>query len=120
MNKMFTSLAIAILEEQGQLSLSDTVKKFIPEFPHDKITLHHLLTHSSGVGDFFNDKFLENRTEIKNLVDYLALFIEDKLHFEPGTRFQYSNGGFILLGLVIESVSKKITLNLLLDTFLNR
>lgn len=106
MNKMFTSLAIAILEEQGQLSLSDTVKKFIPEFPHDKITLHHLLTHSSGVGDFFNDKFLDNRAEIKNLVDYLPLFIEDKLHFEPGTRFQYSNGGIILLGLVIENVSK--------------
>ncbi|MGE8205559.1 serine hydrolase domain-containing protein [Heyndrickxia sp. NPDC080065] len=105
LNKMFTGIAIAILEEQGKLSFNDFVIQYIPDFPFDNISIHQLLTHSSGMGDYFNEKYLVNRTNLKNVSDYLPLFIEDKLHFDPGTRFQYSNGGFIVLGLIIESIS---------------
>lgn len=105
MNKMFTSVAIAILEEEGKLSFRDSVSQHVPEFPYSRVTIHHLLTHTSGVGDFFNTKFLEKRTRLKKVSDYLPLFVEDKLQFEPGTRFQYSNGGYILLGLIIENLT---------------
>ncbi|WP_042148449.1 serine hydrolase [Paucisalibacillus sp. EB02] len=105
MNKMFTSVAIAILEEEKKLSFHDSVSQYIPDFPYSKVTIHHLLTHSSGVGDFFNTKFLEKRASLKKVSDYLPLFVEDRLQFEPGTRFQYSNGGYILLGLIIENLT---------------
>lgn len=105
MNKMFTSVAIAILEEQGKLSVHDSVQRFIPEFPYNNITVHQLLSHTSGLGDFFNDKFLEKRDKLKNVSDYLQFFLEEKLQFEPGTRFEYSNGGYIILGLIIEQIS---------------
>ncbi|WP_010094563.1 serine hydrolase domain-containing protein [Ornithinibacillus scapharcae] len=105
MNKMFTSVAIAILEEEKKLSFHDSVSQYIPDFPYKEVTIHHLLTHSSGVGDFFNTKFLEKKATLKKVSDYLPLFVEDKLQFEPGTRFQYSNGGYILLGLIIENLT---------------
>jgi CubicO group peptidase (beta-lactamase class C family) len=105
MNKMFTSAAIAILEEQGKLSLNDLVKQYIPEISYESITIHQLLSHTSGVGDYFNEKFLANRTNLRNVSDYLPLFAEDDLQFEPGTHFHYSNGGYILLGLIIERLS---------------
>lgn len=105
MNKMFTSMAIAILVEQGKISFDDLVTRYIPEFPHQNITIHQLLSHSSGLGDFFNEKYLKKREYLKSVADYLNLFIEDRLLFEPGTRFQYSNGGYIILGIIIEKAS---------------
>ncbi|MGE6261130.1 serine hydrolase domain-containing protein [Heyndrickxia sporothermodurans] len=96
---------MAIFEEQEKLSFNHFVYDFIANLPFGKITIHQLLTHTSGIGDFFNDRFLEKRTYLNNLSDYLPLFINDKLQFEPGTHFQYSNGGYIILGLIIEKVS---------------
>jgi D-alanyl-D-alanine carboxypeptidase len=109
MNKMFTSVAIAQLAERGKLAFTDTVGKHLPDYPNkavaDKVTIHHLLTHTSGMGSYWNDKFDKNRSNIKTVSDYVALFVDDPLSFEPGARFQYSNSGFIVLGAIIEKVS---------------
>ena len=109
MNKMFTSVAIAQLAEQGKLSFEDTVGKHLKNYPdpqvRDKVTIHHLLTHTSGMGSYWNKKFDQKRTSIRTVSDYLALFAGDPLSFEPGAKFQYSNSGFIVLGAIIEKVS---------------
>jgi CubicO group peptidase (beta-lactamase class C family) len=109
MNKMFTAVAIAQLAEQGKLSFDDKVGKFLPDYPNrdvaNKVTIHHLLTHTSGLGSYWNAKFDARRATIKTVADYLALFADEPLLFEPGARFEYSNSGFIVLGAIIEKAS---------------
>jgi CubicO group peptidase (beta-lactamase class C family) len=109
MNKMFTAVAIAQLAEQGKLSFDDTVGKFLPDYPNkevaSKVTIHHLLTHTSGLGSYWNAKFDARRTAIKTVADYLALFADEPLRFAPGARFEYSNSGYIVLGAIIEKVA---------------
>lgn len=109
MNKMFTAIAVAQLAEQGKLSFNDVVGKYLPDYPNravaEKVTIHHLLTHTSGMGDFFNDKFFASQANFQRVTDYLPVFASDPLAFEPGQRFQYSNAGFILLGAIIEKVT---------------
>ena len=109
MNKMFTSVAILQLADQGKLSLDDTVGKFIPGYPAKdvatKVKIRHLLTHSGGTGDIFGPEFFEKRLELKTLDDYYRLYGSRELDQEPGTSFRYSNYGYILLGLIIEKAS---------------
>jgi CubicO group peptidase (beta-lactamase class C family) len=109
MNKMFTAVAVAQLAERGKLSFNDTVGKLLPDYPNkavaDKVTVHHLLTHTSGMGSYFNEKFMANLNNMKTVSDYLPLFVNDPLAFEPGAKWQYSNSGFTVLGLIIEKVS---------------
>ncbi len=108
MNKMFTAVAIAQLAEQGKVSFRDTISAYLPDYPREKaerITLHHLLTHTSGLGSFWNEAFEERRTKLRTVNDFLALFIDDPLLFPPGERWNYSNAGFIVLGAIIERVS---------------
>ncbi|MEN3330909.1 MAG: hypothetical protein V7641_274 [Blastocatellia bacterium] len=109
MNKMFTAVAIAQLAEQGKLSFDDKVGKLLPDYPNkdvaSKVTIHHLLTHTSGLGSYWNAKFDARRAQIKTVADYLALFADEPLLFEPGARFEYSNSGYIVLGAIIEKVS---------------
>jgi CubicO group peptidase (beta-lactamase class C family) len=109
MNKMFTAVAIAQLAEQGKLSFDDKVGKYLPDYPNkdvaNKVTIHHLLTHTSGLGSYWNAKFDARRATIKTVADYLALFADEPLLFEPGARFEYSNSGYIVLGAIIEKVS---------------
>jgi CubicO group peptidase (beta-lactamase class C family) len=109
MNKMFTAVAIAQLAEQGKLSFDDKVGKFLPDYPNkdvaNKVTIHQLLTHTSGLGSYWNARFDARRAQIKTVADYLALFADEPLKFEPGARFEYSNSGFIVLGAIIEKVS---------------
>src|SRR5205085_2821805 len=109
MNKMFTAVAIAQLAEQGKLSFDDKVGKFLPDYPNkdvaSKVTIHHLLTHTSGLGSYWNARFDARRAQIKAVADYLGLFADEPLLFEPGARFEYSNSGFIVLGAIIEKVS---------------
>ena len=108
MNKMFTAVAIAQLASQGKLSFQDPLSKYLPGFPTAeaarKIHIEHLLTHTSGLGDYFNDRFFRERpTTVAALMDIIR---EDTtLAFEPGTRQQYSNAGFAVLGAVIEKVT---------------
>jgi CubicO group peptidase (beta-lactamase class C family) len=109
--KMFTAVSIAQLEEQGKLSYTDPIGKYLTDYPNQevarKVTIHHLLTHSSGLGDTYSAKYICRKGILKQVKDWLPLFIDDPkpLAFEPGTRWQYSNQGFILLGAIIEKVS---------------
>jgi D-alanyl-D-alanine carboxypeptidase len=109
-NKIFTQVAIGQLIEEGELSLSDPIGKYLPEYPNktaaEKVTIRHLIDMSSGIGDFFGEKF-ENtpKEKLRSIADYLPLFAGDSLEFEPGTKKQYSNGGYVVLGAIIEKVS---------------
>ncbi|MDQ3120186.1 MAG: beta-lactamase family protein [Verrucomicrobiota bacterium] len=109
MNKMFTSVAIAQLVEKGKLKFTDTLATALPDYPNketaQKITVEHLLTHSSGLGDIFGPAFGQKKDSLRELKDYLPLFADQPLRFEPGKGFSYSNAGFIVLGLVIEKAS---------------
>ena len=108
-NKMFTAIAIAQLAERGKLSFTDTVGKLLRDYPNkavaEKVTVHHLLTHTSGMGSYFNEKFRAKLNNLRTVSDYLPLFVDDPLAFEPGAKWQYSNSGFALLGLIVEKVS---------------
>jgi len=115
--KFFTALAIGKLIEAGKLSLSTKVAECVPwTFPRysTDITIRHLLTHTSGIPDYYDEEKItdfDNFTvvipwcELRTPSDYLAVFPDEEMKFAPGTRFSYSNGGYILLGVVIEEIS---------------
>lgn len=109
MNKMFTAVAILQLVQAGKLQLTDSLVKFLPDYANkdlaSKVTIHHLFTHTGGTGDFFGPEFDAHRLELKTLNDYVKLYEKRPLQFEPGSRWEYSNFGFLLLGVVIEKVS---------------
>jgi CubicO group peptidase (beta-lactamase class C family) len=109
---MFTRIAIGQLVRQGRLSYDDKLIKILPGYPNReaaaKINIGHLINMTSGIGDFFNDKFeaIDKKT-LRTNKDYLPLFGSNPLEFEPGTKNRYSNGGYIVLGLVIEKITGK-------------
>ena len=109
MNKMFTAVAIAQLAEKGKLSFTDTVGKHLPDYPNkdvrDNVTIHQLLTHTSGLGSYWNRKFDERKAAIRTVSDYMALFADEPPRFPPGERFEYSNSGFIVLGAIVEKAA---------------
>jgi CubicO group peptidase (beta-lactamase class C family) len=109
MTKLFTSIAIRQLEQAGRLSPDDTVGTFLPNYRNavvrSKVTLEMLLKHRSGVGSFWNARYMAHATEIRSVKDYMELFQSDSLLFEPGTSEAYSNGGYVILGAIIEKVS---------------
>lgn len=111
MNKMFTATSIMQLVEKGRLSLDDPIGKYVDEswLPAEitsKITIHHLLSHTSGLGSYFNDTYMKGSRELFRYVDdFKPLVRGEKPAFEPGKRFLYSNTGMLLLGVVIESVT---------------
>jgi len=110
MNKMFTAVAIAQLVERGKLSFDDPLSKFLPDFPDkesaEKIKIKQILTHTAGLGGYFSQKFQEaSRDRFRTVNDMMKLAREEKILFEPGSRWQYSNTGFLVLGAVIEKVS---------------
>ncbi|MDF1543843.1 MAG: serine hydrolase [bacterium] len=109
MNKMFTSVAIAQLVQQGELSFDDKVGTYLPDCPSkeiaDKVTIHHLLTHTSGMQDYWEELFDSHWWEIKTVDQLAALIYDDPLLCEPGEEFHYSNSGPIVLGQIIEKVS---------------
>jgi CubicO group peptidase (beta-lactamase class C family) len=107
--KQFTAIAILILEEQGKLNVHDPVSKYIADYPAgDKITLHHLLTHTSGIKDFTKMKALKDIAQKdvspKEMVDF---FKNEAVEFRPGEKFEYNNSGYVILGYIIELVSGK-------------
>jgi CubicO group peptidase (beta-lactamase class C family) len=110
-NKIFTQIAIGQLAQQGKLSFDDKLIKYFPDYPNKeaaaKITIRHLFTMKSGIGDIFNENFDAMREKLRANADYLPLFINKPLEFEPGTSQRYSNGGYVLLGAIIEKVSGK-------------
>ena len=111
MNKMFTATAVAQLVEKGKLSYDDKISRYVDEtwLPRtitDKITVQHLLTHTSGLGSYFNETYVKSSRELfRDVDDFKPLVQGDTLAFEPGARYEYSNTGMLLLGVVIESVT---------------
>jgi CubicO group peptidase (beta-lactamase class C family) len=108
--KSFTSTAVAQLAAQGKLGLDDTIGKYLPDYPNrtaaEKVTIRHLLAMQSGIGDFFGPRYRTTpKNELRSPADYLKLFADQPLAFEPGQGRQYSNGGFVVLGLIIEKAS---------------
>ena len=109
-NKIFTVLALGILADEGKLKFDDTIGKHIPTYPNkaarDTVTIRHLITMSSGIGDIFGPEF--NRTpksKLRTIDSYLPLFASKPLAFEPGKGRAYSNGGYLVLGAIIERAS---------------
>lgn len=107
LGKAFTSMSIMILKERGLLSVDDTVADFIPEFPHGElITIHHLLSHTSGLFDFvYNPELWANMDKYHTPEEMLEYFMYEPLNFTPGTQWEYCNAGFVTLGVIIERVS---------------
>ena len=107
-SKQFTSVAILMLEEQGKLSLSDPITKFIPDYPTNGkiITVHHLLNHTSGIKSYTSMGDLKTFARLdkspNELIDY---FKNEPMDFDPGEKFAYNNSGYILLGSIIEILS---------------
>jgi CubicO group peptidase (beta-lactamase class C family) len=99
-----------MLEDEGKLSLTDDIKKYIPDYPTDgkNVTIHHLLNHTSGIKDYSSmdnfDDFSKKELTAKELID---VFKNEPWDFEPGTQFQYSNSGYIILGYIIEAITNK-------------
>jgi D-alanyl-D-alanine carboxypeptidase len=109
-NKTFTALAIHQLAAEGKLSLSDPLKTYLPEYPNrvaaEKVTVQHLLEMTSGIGDIFGERYRQTPKEnLRTLQDYLPLFADQPLQFEPGSSRRYSNGSYIVLGLIIEKIT---------------
>jgi len=106
--KQFTAASILLLEERGKLSVNDPVKKHMPDAPAawDKITIYHLLTHTSGIPNFTS--FPEYRSIepfAKTPAELVTLFRDKPLDFEPGEKWSYSNSGYVLLGYLIEKIT---------------
>jgi len=109
MNKMFTATATLQLVQAGKLGLNDPLGRYLTDYPNKdlaaKVTIYQLLTHTGGTGDIFGPEFAAHRLELRSLDDYVKLYGSRPLKFEPGSKWEYSNYGFILLGVVIEKVS---------------
>jgi CubicO group peptidase (beta-lactamase class C family) len=111
MNKMFTAVTVARLIEEGALRLDDTIGEYLgSEWLRpgigEKVTIEHLLTHTSGLGSYYSPELMElNPGRFRSIDDFQEIVRRDSLRFEPGTRWSYSNTGFLLLGAIIEKVT---------------
>ncbi len=107
--KQFTAACIMQLQERGLLSLQDPIGKYIPNFPYDKkdiITIYDLLTHSSGLNNRKSVRFFaEKNTEEIAKDRFINSYQNIPLLFKPGTKFQYSNQNYVLLGFIVEKVT---------------
>ena len=107
--KQFTSAAILKLREDGKLDVSDKLSKFFPGFPRgDEVTLHHLLSHTSGIHSYTDTPgFIKGVTSPVKAAVLVETITKEPYDFEPGQRFKYSNSGYFLLGLIVEKASGK-------------
>lgn len=107
LTKHFTATAILLLEEKGMLSVADTIKKYIPELHFSTgITIHHLLTHTSGIPNYNNfDNYSKFSKQVLSIDDVISMINKYQLEFSPGTDFNYSNSNYALLASIIERVS---------------
>jgi CubicO group peptidase (beta-lactamase class C family) len=115
--KLFTAIAICQLVEEGKLTFDTKLKDCLDiEFPgfSEGITIHHLLTHTSGIPDYFDEDVMDDFEElwikrpmyhIRSLKDFLPMFQNEQMKFTPGDSFHYNNAGYILLGLIVEQAS---------------
>ena len=110
MSKQFTATAIILLQQQGKLSLDDSVRKYIPELPWygKTITIRQMLNHTSGLRDYNSLLTLSGKQEeqVTTREDALSIIIKQKkLNFNPGEEWDYSNTGFFLASVIVERIS---------------
>jgi CubicO group peptidase (beta-lactamase class C family) len=110
--KVFTMVAVLQLMQAGTISPNDTIGKWLPDYPNAdaarRVTIAQLLAMRSGIGDFFGPEFAASpHDRIRTLRDYLPFFASKPLAFAPGTDSLYSNGGYLVLGLIVERASGK-------------
>lgn len=115
--KLFTAVATGILVDEGKVSFDTRLQDCLDiEFPHfsEEITIHHLLSHTSGIPDYFDESVMDDFEELwetrpmyrmRELKDFLPMFQKREMMFKPGSQFHYNNAGFIVLGLIIEQQS---------------
>ncbi|MEM9859051.1 MAG: serine hydrolase, partial [Bacteroidota bacterium] len=105
--KTFTSTLMLILENEGKLSLQDTLGNYIPDYPYGDVTIEQLLSHQSGIPDYLQnaDHLLTVFEEELAVKEWVKILGNDTLDFEPGTDFRYSNSGFLILAYVAEVVT---------------
>lgn len=108
-SKTFTAVMIFQLIEKGKLSLNDPLAKYFSTIPNaDKITVSNLLNHRSGIYNFTNDPaYLQYMTQPKSQTEMVEIIAKNKSDFEPGTKFEYSNSNYVLLGYIIEKITGK-------------
>jgi len=108
-NKTFTSVAVAQLVEAGQLDFDAPIGTYLPDYPNRDaartITIHHLLTHQAGLPPYLSARYMRERDRVDTLDQLVRVFASEPLQFEPGSRQEYSNSGFVLLGRIVEKVS---------------
>lgn len=109
LTKQFTAMAVFILEQENKLNVDDDVSKYFPNATNLKgIKIFHLLTHTSGVIDYFKiDKWRADLSQDLTPSETFSLIIDEDLEFKPGTQSSYSNSGYHVLGLIIEKVTGK-------------
>ncbi|WP_298247272.1 serine hydrolase [uncultured Christiangramia sp.] len=108
--KMFTAVAALQLYEQDKLDLKQPIGIYLPDYPNEtvrnSVTVHQLLTHTSGLNNFFvTDLDKIKNSDYQKISDFVPLFVNDTLLSKPGTKYDYSGTGFVVLGLIIEKVS---------------
>ena len=110
--KQFTAILVLQLAAAGKIKLDEPINSYLPNYPKNTgsiITIHHLLTHTSGIPNFTS--FNNFQTEIANHAytpdDFIGLFMNRPLDFLPGERLAYSNSGYFLLGYIIEKITGK-------------
>ncbi|HET7459078.1 MAG TPA: serine hydrolase domain-containing protein, partial [Gemmatimonadaceae bacterium] len=107
--KMFTGVAIAQLVEQGKLRFDDTLAKVLPEYPNRdaarRVIVRDVLTHTAGIPEVFASPRFTSHGGFASHGEMLPTFADAPLAFAPGTRFEYSNGGYAVLGAIVEKVS---------------
>ena len=111
-NKLFTTIAIRQLEAAGKFHLDSFLARAWPDYPNPdvarRVTIRQMLAHRSGIsGNIFGAPAGKTRHDVRHNNDYLPLVVNEPLAFEPGTRQQYSNAGFVLLGALVERLSGK-------------
>ncbi|MDP1677237.1 MAG: serine hydrolase domain-containing protein [Bacteroidota bacterium] len=110
-SKQFTAIAIMMLQERGQLEYSDSVQKFLPDFPYKNITIKQLLSHRSGLPNYmyFTAKYWKKKKEFLTNERLLEIMVSNKPRpeFLPDRRYKYSNTGYAMLALIVERLSGK-------------
>lgn len=122
--KQFTALLIMQLKQEGKLNLQDKITTYLPWYPKengDKITIHHLLTHESGLPNYTEsaDAINDINTNDYSPEEIAKKYCQGQLRFEPGSKFEYCNTGYFLLGLIIETLTKKPYAEVLQERILN-
>ncbi|MCY1008351.1 serine hydrolase [Nannocystis pusilla] len=111
MGKMFTAVAVLQLVEQGRVDLGDALAKHLPDHANrslaERVTVEMLLTHTGGTGDIFGPQYDAHAEALKTTAELVRFYGAREPVFEPGSRWGYSNYGFVLLGAILERVTGK-------------